>query len=38
MAQQFAATQPPLMGFMGQPPYPFASPPPPPPGPPPPRK
>ncbi|XP_073329454.1 probable ATP-dependent RNA helicase DDX17 [Pagrus major] len=38
MAQQFAPTQPPLMGFMGQPPYPFASPPPPPPGPPPPRK
>nr|XP_046260538.1 probable ATP-dependent RNA helicase DDX17 [Scatophagus argus] len=39
MAQQFAPPpQPPLMGFMGQPPYPFASPPPPPPGPPPPRK
>ncbi|XP_019939722.1 probable ATP-dependent RNA helicase DDX17 [Paralichthys olivaceus] len=36
MAQQFALPQPPLMGFMGQPPYPFASPPPP--GPPPPRK
>ncbi|XP_076585652.1 putative ATP-dependent RNA helicase DDX17 [Chaetodon auriga] len=38
MAQQFAPPQPPLMGFIGQPPYPFASPPPPPPGPPPPRK
>ncbi|XP_047434394.1 probable ATP-dependent RNA helicase DDX17 [Mugil cephalus] len=38
MAQQFVAQQPPLMGFMGQPPYPFTSPPPPPPGPPPPRK
>lgn len=38
MAQQFAPPQPPLMGFMGQPPYPFSSPPPPPPGPPPPRK
>ncbi|XP_030587346.1 probable ATP-dependent RNA helicase DDX17 [Archocentrus centrarchus] len=38
MAQQFAPPQPPLMGFMGQPPYPFPSPPPPPPGPPPPRK
>ncbi|XP_019126110.1 probable ATP-dependent RNA helicase DDX17 [Larimichthys crocea] len=38
MAQQFAPPQPPLMGFMGQPPYPFTSPPPPPPGPPPPRK
>ncbi|XP_040892949.1 probable ATP-dependent RNA helicase DDX17 isoform X1 [Toxotes jaculatrix] len=39
MAQQFVPPQPPLMGFMGQPPYPFASPPPPPPpGPPPPRK
>ncbi|XP_062244895.1 probable ATP-dependent RNA helicase DDX17 [Platichthys flesus] len=37
MAQQFAVQQPPLLGFMGQPPYPFASPPPPP-GPPPPRK
>ncbi|XP_053273630.1 probable ATP-dependent RNA helicase DDX17 [Pleuronectes platessa] len=37
MAQQFAVTQPPLLGFMGQPPYPFASQPPPP-GPPPPRK
>uniref|UniRef100_A0A7N6BM19 RNA helicase n=1 Tax=Anabas testudineus TaxID=64144 RepID=A0A7N6BM19_ANATE len=34
MAQPFAPPQPPLMGFMGQPPYPFASPPPPPPGPP----
>lgn len=33
MAQQFAAQQPPLMGFVGQTPYPFASqPPPPPPG------
>uniref|UniRef100_A0A3P8TLL1 RNA helicase n=1 Tax=Amphiprion percula TaxID=161767 RepID=A0A3P8TLL1_AMPPE len=31
MAQQFAPPQPPLMGFMGQPPYPFVSPPPPPP-------
>ncbi|XP_005735867.1 probable ATP-dependent RNA helicase DDX17 [Pundamilia nyererei] len=38
MAQQFAPPQPPLMGFMGQPPYPFPSPPPPPPGLPPPRK
>ncbi|XP_022060978.1 probable ATP-dependent RNA helicase DDX17 isoform X1 [Acanthochromis polyacanthus] len=38
MAQQFAPSQPPLMGFMGQPPYPFVSPPPPPPGAPPPRK
>uniref|UniRef100_A0A668A6I6 RNA helicase n=1 Tax=Myripristis murdjan TaxID=586833 RepID=A0A668A6I6_9TELE len=38
MAQQFAPPQPPLMGFMAQPPYPFAPPPPPPPGPPPPRK
>ncbi|XP_040003437.1 probable ATP-dependent RNA helicase DDX17 [Xiphias gladius] len=38
MAQQFVPPQPPLMGFMGQPPYPFASPPPPPPGPAPPRK
>ncbi|XP_022611198.1 probable ATP-dependent RNA helicase DDX17 [Seriola dumerili] len=38
MAQQFAPPQAPLMGFMGPPPYPFASPPPPPPGPPPPRK
>ncbi|XP_017272481.1 probable ATP-dependent RNA helicase DDX17 [Kryptolebias marmoratus] len=38
MAQQFAPPQPPLMGFMGQPPYPFSSPPPPPPGPQPPRK
>lgn len=37
MAQQFAPSHPPLMGFMGQTPYPFASPPPPP-GPPPPRK
>ncbi|XP_075894003.1 putative ATP-dependent RNA helicase DDX17 [Nelusetta ayraudi] len=32
MAQQFASAQPPLMGFMGQQPYPFTSPPPPPPG------
>lgn len=31
MAQQFAAQQPPLMGFVGQTPYPFAAPPPPPP-------
>ncbi|CAK6962904.1 probable ATP-dependent RNA helicase DDX17 [Scomber scombrus] len=39
MAQQFVPPQPPLMGFIGQPPYSFASPPPPPPpGPPPPRK
>lgn len=39
MAQQFVPPQPPLMGFMGQPPYPFApAPPPPPPGAPPPRK
>ncbi|KAK7913558.1 hypothetical protein WMY93_013769 [Mugilogobius chulae] len=38
MAQQFPPPQPPLMGFMGQPPYPFNAPPPPPPGPPPPRK
>uniref|UniRef100_A0AAQ6A6X1 RNA helicase n=1 Tax=Amphiprion ocellaris TaxID=80972 RepID=A0AAQ6A6X1_AMPOC len=38
MAQQFAPPQPPLMGFMGQPPYPFVSPPPTPPGVPPPRK
>ncbi|XP_070712552.1 probable ATP-dependent RNA helicase DDX17 [Pempheris klunzingeri] len=38
MAQQFALPQPPLMSFMGQPPYVFSSPPPPPPGPPPPRK
>lgn len=38
MAQQFAPAQPPLMSFMGQPPYPFSSPPPPPPGPPPLRK
>ncbi|XP_053187824.1 probable ATP-dependent RNA helicase DDX17 [Scomber japonicus] len=38
MAQQFAPPQPPLMGFIGQPPYSFASPPPPPSGPPPPRK
>ncbi|XP_049428249.1 probable ATP-dependent RNA helicase DDX17 [Epinephelus fuscoguttatus] len=38
MAQQFVPPQPGLMGFMGQPPFPFASPPPPPPGPPPPRK
>ncbi|KAM3624564.1 uncharacterized protein V6R79_024929 [Siganus canaliculatus] len=38
MAQQFAPPQPPLMAFMGQPQYPFASPPPPPPGPAPPRK
>ncbi|XP_041641805.1 probable ATP-dependent RNA helicase DDX17 [Cheilinus undulatus] len=37
MAQQFALPQPPLMGFIGQPPYTFSSPPPPP-GPPPPRK
>uniref|UniRef100_UPI0037E9796A probable ATP-dependent RNA helicase DDX17 n=1 Tax=Semicossyphus pulcher TaxID=241346 RepID=UPI0037E9796A len=37
MAQQFAPTQPPLMSFIGQPPYAFSSPPPPP-GPPPPRK
>ncbi|KAM4584577.1 putative ATP-dependent RNA helicase DDX17 [Odontesthes bonariensis] len=36
MAQQFALAQPPLMSFMGQPPFPFS--PPPPPGPPPPRK
>ena len=36
MAQPYALQQPPLLGFMGQPPYPFASPPPP--GPPPPRK
>ncbi|XP_069022045.1 probable ATP-dependent RNA helicase DDX17 [Embiotoca jacksoni] len=33
MAQQFAASQPLLMGFTGQLPYPFGSPPPPPPGP-----
>lgn len=32
MAQQFAPQQPPLMSFVGQAPYPFASPPPPPPG------
>lgn len=38
MAQQFAPQQPPLMGFVGQTPYPFASPPPPPPGLQPPRK
>ncbi|KAI3352834.1 hypothetical protein L3Q82_019402, partial [Scortum barcoo] len=39
MAQQFAPPpQPPLMGFIGQPPYTFASPPPPPTVPPPPRK
>ncbi|XP_029990125.1 putative ATP-dependent RNA helicase DDX17 isoform X2 [Sphaeramia orbicularis] len=38
MAQQFAPPQPPLMSFMGQPPYAFASPPPPPAGPAPPRK
>uniref|UniRef100_A0A8C2WIK4 RNA helicase n=1 Tax=Cyclopterus lumpus TaxID=8103 RepID=A0A8C2WIK4_CYCLU len=38
MTHQFAAQQQALMGFVGQPPYPFASPPPPPPGPPPPRK
>ncbi|XP_067440124.1 probable ATP-dependent RNA helicase DDX17 [Thunnus thynnus] len=38
MAQQFAPPQPPLMGFIAQPPYSFASPPPHPPGPPPPRK
>lgn len=31
MAQQFAPQQPPLMGFVGQTPYAFASPPPPPP-------
>lgn len=31
MAQQFPVPQPPLMGFMGQPPYPFSSPPPAPP-------
>lgn len=31
MAQQFALQQPPLMGFVGQTPYAFASPPPPPP-------
>ncbi|XP_038550476.1 probable ATP-dependent RNA helicase DDX17 [Micropterus salmoides] len=36
MAQQFVP--PPLIGFIGQPPYAFPSPPPPPPGPPPPRK
>ncbi|XP_020508961.2 probable ATP-dependent RNA helicase DDX17 [Labrus bergylta] len=29
MAQQFSPTQPPLMGFIGQPPYAFSSPPPP---------
>uniref|UniRef100_A0A674NZJ0 RNA helicase n=1 Tax=Takifugu rubripes TaxID=31033 RepID=A0A674NZJ0_TAKRU len=38
MAQQFAPQQPPLMGFVGQTPYSFASPPPPPPGLQPPRK
>ncbi|KAM4603827.1 putative ATP-dependent RNA helicase DDX17 [Polymixia lowei] len=38
MAQQFALAQAPLMGFIGQAPYPFVPPPPPPPGPPPPRK
>ncbi|XP_044047120.1 probable ATP-dependent RNA helicase DDX17 isoform X2 [Siniperca chuatsi] len=38
MAQQFAPPQPPLMSFIGQPPYAFASPPPLPPVPPPPRK
>ncbi|XP_008315636.1 putative ATP-dependent RNA helicase DDX17 [Cynoglossus semilaevis] len=38
MSQQFVPPQPPLMGFMGQPPFPFGSPPPPPTGPPPPRK
>lgn len=38
MAQQYAPQQPPLMGFVGQTPYPFASPPPPPPGIQPPRK
>ncbi|XP_008278145.1 probable ATP-dependent RNA helicase DDX17 [Stegastes partitus] len=38
MAQQFAPPQPPLMGFMGQPPYPFVPPPSAPPGAPPPRK
>lgn len=38
MAQQFAPQQPPLMSFVGQTPYPFASPPPPPPGLPPPSK
>lgn len=32
MAQQFAPQQPPLMSFVGQTPYTFASPPPPPPG------
>ncbi|CAL1602003.1 unnamed protein product [Knipowitschia caucasica] len=37
MAQQFPPPQPPLMGFMTQPPYPFTAPPPPP-GHPPPRK
>uniref|UniRef100_A0A4W5MRD7 RNA helicase n=1 Tax=Hucho hucho TaxID=62062 RepID=A0A4W5MRD7_9TELE len=31
MAQLMAPPQPPLMGFLGQPPYPFAPPPPPPP-------
>ncbi|XP_059211647.1 probable ATP-dependent RNA helicase DDX17 [Centropristis striata] len=38
MAQQFAHPQPPLMGFIGQPPFPFAPAPPQPPGPAPPRK
>ncbi|KAF7667200.1 hypothetical protein LDENG_00075050 [Lucifuga dentata] len=38
MVQKFAPPQLPLIGFIGQPPYPFASPPPPPAGPPPPRK
>ncbi|XP_068444646.1 probable ATP-dependent RNA helicase DDX17 [Clinocottus analis] len=38
MTHQFATQQQALMGFMGQPPYPFVSPPPPPPGPTPPRK
>ncbi|XP_068585148.1 probable ATP-dependent RNA helicase DDX17 isoform X2 [Cebidichthys violaceus] len=38
MPQPFAPQQQSLMGFMGQPAYPFASAPPPPPGPPPPRK
>ncbi|KAM9314152.1 putative ATP-dependent RNA helicase DDX17 [Pholidichthys leucotaenia] len=38
MAQQFPPPQPPLMSFMGQPPYPFPSGPPPPQGPPPSRK
>uniref|UniRef100_A0A8D3EFN2 RNA helicase n=1 Tax=Scophthalmus maximus TaxID=52904 RepID=A0A8D3EFN2_SCOMX len=38
MTQQFPTPQPPLLGFMGQPPYAFTAPPPPPPGPQPPRK